>query len=119
VATSPTTAPISNASPQASAPAGTTPAQFQLGTLEGACNSSQQVSIRVEFGHTQLAKPRAEKLLAGSVVKLEQLDDQPVDIWADGVRIAQAELVVIEGKLCARICMLLKQDANSQSGHSI
>src|SRR3954468_17172965 len=101
VATSPTTAPISNALPQASVvPAEAAPAQFQLGTLEGACNSNEHVAIRVEFGHTQLAKPHAEKLLAGSVVKLEQLADEPVDIWANGMRIAQAELVVIEGKLC-------------------
>jgi hypothetical protein len=95
------------------------PAHFQLGTLEGACNTGQHVSIRVEFGHTQLAKPRAEKLLAGSVVKLQQLADQPVDIWADGVRIARAELVVIEGKLCARICSLLSQDDKASASDSM
>jgi hypothetical protein len=119
VASIPTTAPISNSSPQASAaPAQAAPAQFQLGTLEGARHSSQHISIRVEFGRTQLAKSRAEKLLAGSVVKLEQLADQPVNLWADGVLIAQAELVVIEGKLCARICTLLNDDANPQVGNS-
>lgn len=117
MASTPTTAPISNASPTASA-AQAAPAQFQLGTLEGARHSSQHVSIRVEFGHTQLAKSRAEKLLAGSVVKLEQLADQPVNIWADGVLIARAELVVIEGKLCARICTLVTEDANPQAGNS-
>lgn len=62
-----------------------------------------KVQVEVLLGHTKMALEKILKLNPGSVVELDRLAGEPVDIVANGKLIARAELVVIEENFGVKI----------------
>ncbi len=68
--------------------------------------SLRMVNVRVwaELGRTRMASGRAVALPGGSVVELDRELDEPIDLYADGMRFATGRLLVGEdGQLSVRI----------------
>ena len=66
----------------------------------------ETVEVTIEFGRT-LIEESAPKLVAGSLIQLDQLADEPVDIVVGGRSIARGELIVVDGKLGVRVVEIL------------
>jgi len=54
-----------------------------------------EVKLTVEVGSTEMKIKDLLKLNEGSVVELERLDGDPLDILANGVNIARGEVVMV------------------------
>jgi flagellar motor switch protein FliN/FliY len=68
--------------------------------------------LRIELGRTRLALAEAEGLAAGSVVTLDQLVDEPVDILIAGRLVARGEVLLMDGCFCVRVTQLLARRPN-------
>jgi flagellar motor switch protein FliN/FliY len=66
-----------------------------------------RVKLTIELGRARLARAEAEKLGRGSVVSLESLVDEPVDILIDGRLVARGEVLVLDGSFCIRVTKLI------------
>ncbi len=64
------------------------------------------VDISLEFGRTCLMDPTRD-LIPGTMLRLDQQADEPLDLVVDGRVIARGELLVTAGKLGVRIVELL------------
>ena len=72
--------------------------------------SLRTVSVRVwaELGRTKMPSGRVVALPSGAVVDLDRDVDEPIDLYADGMRFATARLMVTEdGGLAVRVEELL------------
>ncbi len=65
------------------------------------------LELRIELGRAKVPRDEAGKLGAGSVVSLETLVDEPVDIVVGGRLIAQGEVLVLDGSFCIRVTKLI------------
>jgi len=70
-----------------------------------------QFDLTIELGHNRMPIEDASALGVGSVVTLDELPADPVDVHAGGRLIARGELVVMHDKLCVRITELIAQRA--------
>jgi flagellar motor switch protein FliN len=61
------------------------------------------VELAVEVGRTKMSLGQAMSLGPGSVVTLDRLADQPVDLLVNGKPIARGEVVVIDEEFGLRI----------------
>jgi flagellar motor switch protein FliN/FliY len=61
------------------------------------------VELAVEVGRTRMSLGQAMALGPGSVVTLDRLADQPVDLLVNGKPIARGEVVVIDEEFGLRI----------------
>ncbi|MGQ0634655.1 MAG: FliM/FliN family flagellar motor switch protein [Planctomycetaceae bacterium] len=66
-----------------------------------------QVEVQIELGRAEIPLAEAERLGAGSIVPLDKLAGDPVDILADGKLVARGEVVVLRDKLCVRVAEVL------------
>jgi flagellar motor switch protein FliN/FliY len=76
--------------------------------------SLRTVAVRVwaELGRARMPSGRVVALPAGSVVELNREAEQPIDLYADGMRFATGRLLVCEdGGLAVRIETLLPAPA--------
>jgi flagellar motor switch protein FliN/FliY len=97
---------------ESSAPAAQ-PAQmpvFDAGTMAGqpAANNLDMildipVSLTVELGRTKIAIRNLLQLAQGSVVELDGLAGEPMDVLVNGCLIAQGEVVVVNDKFGIRL----------------
>ncbi len=67
----------------------------------------QPVDLRIELGRARMRPDEADRLERGSVVSLESLVDEPVDIVVDGRLIAKGEVLVLDGSFCIRVTKLI------------
>jgi len=65
------------------------------------------VQLTVELGRTKLTIKQLLELAQGSVIELEGLAGEPMDILINGYLIAQGEVVVIEDKYGIRITEII------------
>lgn len=65
------------------------------------------VSLTVELGRTRLTIKQLLELAQGSVVELDGLAGEPMDILINGYLIAQGEVVVVEDKYGIRITEII------------
>ena len=65
------------------------------------------VKLTVELGRTKLTIKQLLELAQGSVIELEGLAGEPMDILINGYLIAQGEVVVIEDKYGIRITAII------------
>jgi flagellar motor switch protein FliN/FliY len=66
----------------------------------------RDVAVRVwaELGRTRMSSGRVVELPGGAVVELDREVDEPIDLYADGMRFATGRLLVTEdGGLAVRI----------------
>jgi flagellar motor switch protein FliN len=61
------------------------------------------VELAVEVGRTRMSLGQAMALGPGSVVTLDRMADQPVDLLVNGKPIARGEVVVIDEQFGVRI----------------
>ena len=66
------------------------------------------LNVRIELGRTALRPSEADTLHSGSVVRLGELQADPVSVYADDHLVARGEVLVLAGRLCVRITDLVK-----------
>lgn len=62
-----------------------------------------QLPVRVELGRRQLPLKDALDLRAGSVVDLEKLAEEPVDLYVNDLLFARGEVLVVDDCFCVRV----------------
>ncbi|MEM1227368.1 MAG: flagellar motor switch protein FliN [Planctomycetota bacterium] len=66
-----------------------------------------EMDLRVELGRTQMRLEEVLQLRSGSVVALDKLAGDPVDIFANGRLIARGEVLVMNDNFCVRVTELV------------
>lgn len=102
-------------SPKQEAPRDILP--FQLEDFVGAPPSNEmatlelirdvELDLRIEFGRTQMFLEDVLRLRRGSVVPLDKLAGDPVDIFVNGRLIARGEVLVLNDNFCVRVAELV------------
>lgn len=90
---------------------------FSLGNLTPNSDSDQRQSIdllgevemdlRIELGRTQMRLEEVLQLRGGSVVALDKLAGDPVDVFVNGRLIARGEVLVMNDNFCIRVTDLV------------
>ncbi|HEY1450383.1 MAG TPA: flagellar motor switch protein FliN [Solirubrobacteraceae bacterium] len=75
--------------------------------------SEVPVEASVEIGRIGMTVGETLELRVGSVVKLERLAGEPVDLLVNGTLIAQGEVVVADEQFGLRVTEIVEGDANS------
>jgi flagellar motor switch protein FliN/FliY len=65
------------------------------------------VSLSVELGQTELPVRDVLSLGTGSVIELNKLQEEPVDLRINGKLIARGEVVLIKNNLAVKITQLI------------
>lgn len=81
---------------------------MQHGSPAGGAGSLQRffdvtVNVSVELGRATLSIGELVKLHSGAVVELDRLVSEPVELVAQGVRLARGEVVVVNDRYAIRI----------------
>ncbi len=66
-----------------------------------------ELDLRVELGRTEMRLEEVLLLRSGSVVALDKLAGDPVDIFANGRLIARGEVLVMNDNFCVRVTELV------------
>lgn len=70
-----------------------------------------ELDLKIELGRTHMQLEEVLKLRKGSVVPLDKLAGDPVDIYVNGRLIARGEVLVLNDNFCVRVAELLSSDA--------
>jgi flagellar motor switch protein FliN len=68
------------------------------------------LKLRIELGRTQMYLEDVLKLKRGSVVTLDKLAGDPVDVFVNGRIVARGEVLVLNENFCVRVTELLAGD---------
>jgi flagellar motor switch protein FliN/FliY len=104
--------------PVAELPAGVTPFEFKDFVGEPSSNEpvgldllrDVQLDLKIELGRTHMHLDEVLGLKQGSVVTLDKLAGDPVDIYANGRLIARGEVLVLNDNFCVRVAELMGGD---------
>ena len=66
-----------------------------------------ELDLKIEFGRTHMYLEDILKLRRGSVVALDKLAGDPVDIFVNGRLIAKGEVLVLNDNFCVRVAELI------------
>ena len=66
-----------------------------------------EMDLRIELGRTQMRLDEVLHLRGGSVVALDKLAGDPVDVFANGRLIARGEVLVMNDNFCIRVTELV------------
>ena len=66
-----------------------------------------ELDLKIELGRTQMYLEDVLKLRRGSVVPLDKLAGDPVDIYVNGRLIARGEVLVMNDNFCVRVAELI------------
>ena len=98
-----------------STPSDVTPFRFE--ELAGTAASTEsatldlirdvELDLKIELGRTQMYLEDVLKLRRGSVVTLDKLAGDPVDIFVNGRLIARGEVLVLNDNFCVRVAELV------------
>lgn len=66
-----------------------------------------ELNVRIELGRTELLIEEVLKLREGSVVALDKLAGDPVDILVNGRLVARGEVLVLNDNFCVRVAEIL------------
>ncbi|MEX1096231.1 MAG: flagellar motor switch protein FliN [Planctomycetales bacterium] len=69
-----------------------------------------ELDLQIELGRTELLIEEVLKLKAGSVVPLDKLAGDPVDVLVNGRLVARGEVLVLNDNFCVRIAEILSPD---------
>lgn len=95
--------PLHDAAPAAPAQAGGAPRDgSDLRRL-----AAVPVDLSVEVGRTRMTVGETLELREGSLITLDRLADEPVDVLINGTPIARGEVVVIEEQFGLRLTQIL------------
>jgi flagellar motor switch protein FliN len=85
-----------------------TPASGEKATIE--LLKDVDLDLRIELGRTQMYLEDVLKLKRGSVVALDKLAGDPVDVFVNGRLVARGEVLVLNDNFCVRVTELLAGD---------
>jgi flagellar motor switch protein FliN/FliY len=90
---------------------------FRLEEFSGATASTEtatidlvrdvELDLRIELGRTHMYLEDVLKLRKGSVVPLDKLAGDPVDIYVNGRLVARGEVLVLNDNFCVRVAELV------------
>jgi len=93
---------------------------FELHELSGAPPTTERASLellrdveldlKIELGRTHMYLEDVLKLRKGSVVTLDKLAGDPVDIYVNGRLIARGEVLVLNDNFCVRVAELIASE---------
>lgn len=66
-----------------------------------------ELDLRIELGRTEMRLEEVLQLRSGSVVALDKLAGDPVDIFVNGRLIARGEVLVMNDNFCIRVTELV------------
>jgi flagellar motor switch protein FliN/FliY len=69
-----------------------------------------ELDLRIELGRTELLIDEVLRLKEGSVVPLDKLAGDPVDILVNGRLVARGEVLVLNDNFCVRVAEILTPD---------
>ncbi len=69
-----------------------------------------ELDLRIELGRTELLIEEVLQLKEGSVVPLDKLAGDPVDVLVNGRLIARGEVLVLNDNFCVRIAEIVSPD---------
>lgn len=69
-----------------------------------------ELDLKIELGRTQMYLEEVLKLKRGSVVTLDKLAGDPVDVYVNGRLIARGEVLVLNDNFCVRVAELVTGD---------
>lgn len=72
-----------------------------------------RVGLSVEIGRTSMSLGEALALGPGSVIALDRMADQPVDLLVNGKLVARGEVVVIDSEYGLRVTEVVGAEAQS------
>ena len=81
------------------------PASTETATLD--LIRDVELDLKIELGRTQMYLEDVLKLRRGSVVPLDKLAGDPVDIYVNGRLIARGEVLVMNDNFCVRVAELI------------
>jgi flagellar motor switch protein FliN/FliY len=84
---------------------GGTPASGESATLD--LISDVELDLKIELGRTHMYLEDVLKLRKGSVVPLDKLAGDPVDIFVNGRLVARGEVLVLNDNFCVRVAELI------------
>jgi flagellar motor switch protein FliN/FliY len=84
---------------------GGTPASSEKATLE--LLRDVELDVKIELGRSNMYLEEVLRLRRGSVVTLDKLAGDPVDIYVNGRLIARGEVLVLNDNFCVRVAELL------------
>lgn len=116
--------PLAAASPSATATATATIPQTRAPSLEEftlppnididpkrvTMLSDVNLRVKIELGRTRMLVEDVLKLGEGSVVELDKLAGDPVDVYVNNRLIARGEVLVLNDSFCVRISELITED---------
>ena len=68
------------------------------------------LNVRVELGRTRMYIEEVLRLREGSIIPLDKLAGDPVDIYVNGRLLARGEVLVLNDNFCVRISSILGED---------
>ncbi len=68
------------------------------------------LNVRIELGRTQMYLEDVLKLKRGTVVTLDKLAGDPVDVFVNGRMVARGDVLVLNDNFCVRVTELLAGD---------
>lgn len=77
------------------------PASTESATLD--LVGDVELDVQIELGRTQMSLDEVLRLRNGSVVPLDKLAGDPVDIYVNGRLIARGEILVLNDNFCVRV----------------
>lgn len=72
--------------------------------------SAVPIDLSVEVGRTRLTIGETLELREGSVITLDRMADEPVDVLVNGTPIARGEVVVIDEQFGLRLTHILSEE---------
>ena len=95
--------------------------QYRLEELVGAGGPPEKVSmdllrdvtldLKIELGRTRMHLDEILQLRKGSVVTLDKLAGDPVDVYVNGRLVARGEVLVLNDNFCVRVAELVGSDS--------
>lgn len=95
--------------------------QYRLEELVGSGGPPEKVSmdllrdvtldLKIELGRTRMHLDEILQLRKGSVVTLDKLAGDPVDVYVNGRLVARGEVLVLNDNFCVRVAELVGSDS--------
>ncbi len=113
-------APPERGSPSGEGAAGANGTNGTAGTPGGADGDLRRLAevpmeLSVEIGRTQITVGETLALRAGSVVTLDRLAGEPVDLLVNGTPIARGEVVVVDEQFGLRLTQIVNGDPTERA----
>jgi len=86
-----------------------TPASTEAASLD--LIRDVELDLKIELGRTQMHLEDVLRLRKGSVVPLDKLAGDPVDVYVNGRLIARGEVLVLNDNFCVRVAELITGEA--------